>query len=229
MENNKPKGNIKQTLITVIIVLCGVMLLFTRNGRYKIFKIFKVPEHKEYVNEVFADETFKDLEEKGYNIETLQKALEEEKAESFIHDELLIQNVEISEWVKFVSKVQFVEVEASFQIQDVKYTLHMSTQYYRKKQYSHETRNTNYNIVIENKNDKSILEMKQLPFDKTILDKLGEYIGVHNAYDIIDSKRKKMNYNEKEGNYSYTEDHEISIDLREYKEQKYNFYCSISK
>lgn len=229
-DNHRPKRNIKQTFITLTLVLCGFMLLFSRNGRYRIFLNFINPQNKEYTNEIFADETFEKLEKKGYHIETLQTALKEEKkAKTFLNDELYIKNIDILESVRFVSNVQFVESELSFDIQDVKYTLRISTQFYSRKSYSHGAQNTDYEIIVENVNSESIQNMTHMPYDQNALDKLGEYIGVHNVYDMIDSSRKKMSYNEKEGNYSYKEEKEVSMNLREYKDEKYNVYCSISK
>lgn len=220
MKENKSKRNIKEIIITGVCIVLGIGLLLSRMHRLGVFDNWEFPqEEKSYVNGVFADETYKELIDRGYHLESLQRVeTEKKRAERFIRNDLGITDFETIEKVRFTNDFEFVEFYIDFKYEENDYELRGSSCRHKK------TSTFSYDMNITGESQESMRTLSQMPIDKTLTNQIGEYIGVKNAYELFDTNRKNIAYNEKTSSYMYNQDiDEHHLEIYEYKENLYNY------
>lgn len=169
----------------------------------------------------FDDMSFQDIIDEGYDDGTVQKALDERiKTEEFVSNELGLEDIQIHEYCDQYSEELYTSFYVEGSYKDVLYQIKCSK--------SSNTQ-SHYEMLISGSSSQSVRDIDHFPLDEDITNKIGEYIQVYGAYNLISSNCLNMEKdNESEDRYVYSRYENPYMYLSESHYSEYHFYFSVS-
>lgn len=202
-----------------------ILMIFTMSmiiiGAF-VFSIMTVPVKYNSYNEL-ENMTFEEILDAGYDDGTVKKAMEKYEEVK----ELMIDSLGTNEFYTDQYCDQYEDyIYASFTIEGMKDGVTYGIRcYFNGEQENH------YELNISGSSKISIMECSEMPINKDIVNKIGNYIEIDDAYEQINRARLEMTYEPGSDNRKVYQSYlDLSIYLSESQYMdEYGFYCSLTQ
>lgn len=166
--------------------------------------------------------TYQQTIDRGYDDGSIQVAIDKQKdVEEFIYNALDLQNIKSSQYCLSDGNTTIVCFYVEGMLESNQYSISYSVVNKQLK---------TSRLEVYGTNNKSIQTLSNIPIDETIMNKMGDYIEINQAYSLLNKAREKMakdKNDQKRYIYINQENPEISIIENQESESEYSFNVSI--
>lgn len=213
--------NQKNAIIIVSTIFISIIMMMILIG--VAVSIFSDLSDGTYLNNDFEDMTFQEVIDEGYDDGTVEMTKKHgEDLKEFMIDTLGTNQLYVDEYCSQYDDTINASVSIEGSKDDIMYQMRVSY-------YAGKISNTEMKISGDAK--KSIIEYENIPIHKEIVNQMGNYIDVSDAYERLNTARFQMvkDTETKDRKFYLSESLPYVYISESYYNLEYGYYCSISQ